>query len=329
MTRSMTMLCLALAACGGDKDDTTGDTGPTGTTGTPPSADLVFTDANNYTFESDLQISAVEVAPETDLLIDWSGVTTDIRGRSVDPTQVEQILFVEFGATQAEVLTKIDANDLQQSDALNQYLYFNNGQTSIQASDLSILGNPFDLELLKPESSKTWLLSLTNIVDSRFDFLMNTFVVPTEGSKNTMVVLDDSSATLTFEVDLQSAPALRTSSSFDEYTLDWSAATKDVFGRDLDVGLVTRLIIGKVATDDISAVEADFLQLYELADELYTQDVNGLTFANLSGATLQSDGTTPFAGFTADGTWVVGIECTRQECTNPAPLLLSVVEVVD
>ena len=348
MTRWMFLsLCLA-AACSGDKEDTTDtadtdtpgdddddvtgdDDDDTGVTGDDdddaPTGDMVFTDANNYTFESDLQISAVEVMPEVDLLFDWSGLTTDIRGRSVDPLTVQQVLFVEFGSTQAEILEKIDANDLQQKDALNQYLYFNGGVSSIYVSEMSILGNPFDLGLLTVDPDRTWLLSLTNIVDSRFDFLMNTFVVPTAGSKNTMVVIDDNSATLTFDVDLATAPALQTVAGLPEYTLDWSAATTDVFGRPLDLNLVTRLIVGKVATDNLGDVEADFLQLYELADELYTLDVNGLTFANLNQAVLQADGATAFSGFSTDGTWVVGIECTRQECTNPAPLLLAVVEV--
>lgn len=342
MTRWMFLsLCLATVACSGDKDETTDDTatvtGDDDDTVTPgdddddtstpaPSGDMVFTDANNYTFESEFQIGAVEVMPEADLLIDWSGLTTDIRGRAVDPLAIDQVLFVEFGATQAEILEKIDANDLQQSDALNQYLYFNGGVDNIMVSEMAILGNPFDLTLLQEDASKTWLLSLTNIVEARFDFLMNTFVVPTEGSKNTMVVIDDDSASLTFTVDLATAPALQTAAGLPGYSLDWSAATTDVFGRDLDLALVSRLIIGKVATDDIAQVEADFLQLYEKADELYTLDVNGLTFADLTQATEQTTGAT-FGGFSTDGTWVVGIECTRQECTNPAPLLLAVVEV--
>lgn len=340
MTRWM-FLSLALAtACSGSKDETTptdtastpgDDDDVTGdddddTTTMPPSGDMVFTDANNYTFESEFQIGTVEVAPETDLLIDWSGLTTDIRGRSVDPLDIDQLLFVQFGATQAEILTKIDANDLQQSDALNQYLSFTTGVDNLMLSEMSILGNPFDLGLMVEDANKTWLLSLTNIVDARFDFLMNTFVVPTAGSKNTMVVIDDDSASLTFDVDLSSAPALQTAAGLPAYTLDWSAATTDVFGRELNLALVSRLIIGKVATDDLTQVEAEFLQLYENAEELYTLDVNGLTFADLSGATEQTSGAA-FGGFTADGTWVVGIECTRQECTNPAPLLLAVVEV--
>jgi len=320
MHRWIALGLLATVACGGDKDGTD--------SAAPPTGDLVFTDANNYGFESDLQIGAVEVEAESDFTIDWSGVTTDIRGRAVNPSEVQQLLLVELNSTQAEVLTKIDANDLQQADAVNQYIFDNASNVSaIDVSQMEILSNPIELGLLSDDPNSTWLLSLTNIDDGRFDFLMNTFVVPTTGSGNTAVDFDDSSASLTFSADLQSADALVTGAGLDAYTLDWSGATTDVFGRPLDLGLVTRLIIGKVGTTDLGQVETDFLQLYELADELYTLDVNGLTYADMTQATLKSDGTTPFSGFTTDGTWVVGIECTRQECTNPAPLLLAVVEV--
>jgi len=326
MPRWIVLGLLATAACSGSDKDTTTDSGVGDDDDDVVGCELVFTDANNYGFESDLQISAVEVMPESELTIDWSGVTTDIRGRAVDPTAVEQLLLVELERTQSEVLADIDANDLQQSDAVNQYLYFNGGVDTIQVTDMEILGNPMDVGLLEVDPDSTWLLSLTNITDARFDFLVNTFVVPTAGSTNTTVEMTDSSATLTFDADLQSATKLKAEAGATGCSLDWDAATTDVFGRELDLGLVTRLIIGKVGTEDLSQVEADFLQLYELSDELYTLDVNGLTYAELDGAVEQTSGET-FGGFTSDGTWIVGIECTRQECTNPAPLLLAVVDV--
>ena len=328
--RGLAWLMLGAMACGGgsDGDDPTGSqTTDSGTTGVVDPSLLMLTDAHNYSFSSDLQIGTVEVAPATDLAIDWSAVTRDIRGRSVDPLTVQQLLLVELDGTPADVLQKIDANDLQQADALNQYLFLNWGRDEIAASEMSILGNDLDVELLTEDPSTTWLLSLANIIDQRFDFLLNTFVVPTTGATNTDVVFTDTSATLTFDADLQSGQRLVSAEGLEAYELDWSEATTDVFGRPLDLGLVTRVIVGKVGTDDIGQVEADFLQLYELADELYVLSVNGDESADLLEATLEGDDSTSFAGFTADGTWVVGVECTRQECTNPAPLLMAVVDV--
>ena len=147
-----------------------------------------------------------------------------------------------------------------------------------------------------------------------------------EGKKSSSL-FDDDSAQLDFDVDLQSADALCSAPDVAGTTIDWSGVTNDAYGRPLDLALVNNLVIGHVAEENLDDVEELFLRLYEEADQVYDLDVNSLTFADLSGAVSRLDGTSTFGGFTADGTWVVAIECTRQECTNPAPLLLAVIEV--
>ena len=44
---------------------------------------LVFEQQNNYEFSGQLGLETVTVQSQTDLTIDWSAVTTDIRGRAV------------------------------------------------------------------------------------------------------------------------------------------------------------------------------------------------------------------------------------------------------
>jgi len=326
MTRAHLGLCaaLALSACSGSKDkapDPT-DTGPECGT------EVFFEDANNYSFTASFHIGEVAVAPKTPLTIDWSGVTVDIRGRPVDPAAIEQLLFVELDLTQSEVLDKIDANALDQSDAGSQLLWDNDGETSMSSDEFTQIGNPIDYDALDDDPSQSWLLSVINYqIDGRFDFLMNTFVVPTTGSTNTEVVLDNSTSTLDFEVDLHSADRLCFAPDEPELVLDWVNVTTDAYDRPLDLAYVNNLVIGHIPDGDIENVEGIFLRLYDEADQLYDLNVNGLSFAYLDEAVSREDGTTPFPGFSDDGTWVVAIECTRSECTNPAPVLLGVVEV--
>ncbi len=326
MTRAYLGLCavLALGACSGsdDKDPTTTDTGPECGT------EVFFEDSNNYSFTAAFQIGAIEVAPETTLNVDWSGVTVDIRGRAVDPSSIEQLLFVEFDLTQSEILEKIDANALDQSDAgSSQLLWDNTGVTTMSSDEFTQIGNPIDYSALDDDPSQSWLLSVINYqIDGRFDFLMNAFVVPTAGSTNTDVVLDNATSTLEFDVDLQTADRLCFAPDEPELVLDWINVTTDAYNRDLDLAYVNNLVIGHIPDDNIENVEGLFLRLYEEADQLYDLDVNGLSFAYLDEAVSRADGTTPFPGFSSDGTWVVAIECTRSECTNPAPILLGVVE---
>jgi hypothetical protein len=313
----MSSSLLACSGDGGDKDSGTETCEP----------NLNFVDGNNYSFESEFVIGSIAVAPESDLTIDWSAVTTDIRGRSVVPAEVEQLLAVRFLLPQSEILEKIDGSALDAADSDLQYLLFNSGVDSASITEFSIIGNPFDVAGLSVSDEQTWLLSMANVVGSRFDFLMNTFIVPTEGETNTTVALTNSSATLNFDVDLGSAEPLLASTT-GPTVLDWSGVTTDAYGQPLDLSLVNNLVIGHVADEDITNVEGVFLRLYDEADQVYDLSVNSLTSADLSLAVSRADGT-PFPGFTADGTWVVAIECVRQECTNPAPLLLAVVEVCE
>ena len=194
----MSWSLLACSGDGGDKDSGTETCEP----------NLNFVDGNNYSFESEFVIGSIAVAPESDLTIDWSAVTTDIRGRSVVPAEVEQLLAVRFLLPQSEILEKIDGSALDAADSDLQYLLFNSGVDSASITEFSIIGNPFDVAGLSVSDEQTWLLSMANVVGSRFDFLMNTFIVPTEGETNTTVALTNSSATLNFDVDIGSAEPL-------------------------------------------------------------------------------------------------------------------------
>lgn len=317
------ILVLAAVGCGG-KDKDPDDLSP----------DLVATDANNYSYSGTMAINAVNVASQSDPTVDWCSLTTDIRGRAVDPVQLDRLILIEIDLTQDEVLSKIENNDLTQADTVTQWIFQNEsaGVCSANLSEFSILANSFQPDDFI-ESGHTWLLSATYFDPeySQFDFAMTKFVVPTDGETNTDIQITDDCASLDFDADLHSAAPLKTSASFDSYTLDWSGVTQDVNGREWDDEKANRLLIGKVDATDIADVEDVFLRVDSEASELYRlyDDesgvllVSGETSADLMLAT--DDAGNPFPGFTTDGIWLVGVECTS--CTSPAPLLLSVVEV--
>ena len=324
LTRTLALSAL-LMACSGDKNE---DTGAMKSFATP---DMVMLDENNYDYIGDIQIGTQTVATGVEVSVDWCSLTTDLRGRVVtDPSAIDRVLFIEFSLTPEEVMAKVEANALVQADTVTQWLLLSPESCTANLSDFSILGNIFDPEADLVESDNTWLLSVSNYPDGRFDILMSTFVEPLESETNSSVVVDDDSSTLSFDTDLHSADPLVTSASFDEYSLDWSGVDNDVNGVPFDKLLGNRLLIGKVAADNITDVESIFLRLDDEAEELYylsdvdgEQQVYGRTAADLMLATDLAGNN--FGGFTTDGVWLVGIECLS--CTSPAPLLLSVVEV--
>lgn len=320
--RHMTPFALALVvACGGDKDaDTAAALSP----------DLVMTDANNYVFLGDIEIGAVEIERGSDALVDWCGLTTDIRGRSIDdPSAIERVLLLELELTQEEVMAKVESNTLSQADTNTQWIVSDPGACALNFSEFTILGNVLDPEDVGANDN-TWLASVANFPDGRFDILMSSFVAPSDTSTNTNVLITDTSSVLSVEVDLASSAPIVAPAGADAYTLDWSDLNTDAYGSEYDDEKGNRILIGKVNYDTVAEVEDVFLRVDSEADELYylstvdgTPVVQGETDADLMLAT-DADGNA-FTGFTTDGIWLLGIECLS--CTSPAPLALSVVEV--
>lgn len=288
--------------------------------------DLVFEDTNNYSYAADFESTPIEIPVATDLTVDWSALTTDIRERPVDdPSSIDQLSLLNIKSPVEDVFTKIATNDLGQEDAQDIYLFVNDGQTSCSLSDFAVTGINIDLALLAENPDETWLLSLMNLPDGRTDILSTLVLLPTSTAAPSTLSFTDGVSNLTnLAVDLHSAPAIETREGIGPYTLDWSAVTVDTFGHTFDPLLADELIIGHYGTEDLAEIEGrEFLQLDSVADELYRLDVFGVTGEALDGA-VDADGNA-FAGFTADGTWLVGIVCTT--CATPVPLILSVVTV--
>ena len=282
---------------------------------------FAYEDANNYSYTGALTINTVEVAPQSDLTIDWSGLTTDIRGRVADPTAIQQVSIASFTGTNEEIVGKAEQNEIAQSDAQDIYLYDNAGASTAQLADFAITGIGMDVGLVTVDPNMTWFLSLLNLPDGRTDILSSLLLVPTEGSTNTVVSFADDSAKLDVTVEIGASPM--TAKEGKVPTFDWSGATKDVFGHEFDDQLADELLIAHYSSGDIAEIEANFLQLDTAADEIYRANAFALRALPL-GEALDDSGNA-FAGFTADGTWLIGIICTT--CTTPIPFILAAVDV--
>ncbi|MEQ1504017.1 MAG: hypothetical protein ABMB14_17375 [Myxococcota bacterium] len=283
---------------------------------------LVYGDDNTYSYAGVLDIAAVEVRAGAEVSVDWSGLTTDIRGRPLDPTTVEQASFLSLLGPLDEVLDLIAANEIGQDDSPLIYLHQNDGGSTADLSTFESTA-PIDLAVMTEDPNVTWLLSVMNVPDGRNDILSSVVLVPKVAATNQAAALTASTASLTVDVHLDGAP-LTTAAGRGPYALDWSGATVDVFGHPFDPLIGDELVLAHFATEDPAEVEAAFLQLDTAADRLYRLDAFGVTAVDDLAAATDGSGAA-FDGFTADGTWLAGISCTT--CTTPVPLLLTVVEV--
>ena len=284
----------------------------------PVSSDLVLGDGDNWRFEATMAVTTQDLAEGEDATIRWDDLSTDLQQRGVDPLAIDRLSLVSFDLGLDELLDAITTNDLRQSSVRDYRLLEDaTGRTSAQLSELSILGNTFDptTEWVSDEdSSATWLLTLWDLDrEGRDDILTSIAVVPSPGAGTEVAFTDESAS---FALSATFAEPLVTAAEAGPYPLDWSGLSTDASGHELDPLLGDQLLVMHTM-EEVSALESDLIGVSNAATR-YRMGVYGETSAQLGGA--QTAEGEAFGGFTSEGTWLVGIECST--CTNPVPLVL-------
>jgi len=293
---------------------------------------LVMEQKNNYTYSNTIDIQSVEVGSGADANVDWSGLATDVRARTVDPTQVQQISLVKFSYSLDELLPLVAQNKIDAQKQADEIYLFDNClsdgdpcTTSNTLGAFQITGIAFDpATLLLEDDSVTWLVSVLDKPRGSIDLLMSKAITPKDASNNHDVTVGDGDTTLDYTVDLHSAPSIQAPAGSPDVSLDWSAVKKDVYGNDYNSVAGDTLLIGHYSGQTVDDVEAEFLQLDTAATEVYrTSVVQATSLDDLSIATDEAGNA--FPGFDTDGTWLVGVQCST--CSTPVPLLLATVSV--
>jgi hypothetical protein len=144
-------------------------------------------------------------------------------------------------------------------------------------------------------------------------------------STNTTVSLTNASTMLTYHADLHSLHPTGVPASTAALTLDWgppqSMLMTNALGAAFTPTEITSALVGHY-TQTPAELETRFLDLEMIATDLYTAPVDiGTT---LDFTTLKNSAGGSFPGVTADGTWLVGLQCGN--CRNPAPWYLTVLQ---
>lgn len=283
---------------------------------------LVMTEDNNYTQESTLTLGHYAVQEQADTTIDWSALTLDLRGRPLDPTTVDQLYFSLLDMTEDALVDRVLANDIPQSEAISSTWGNESQISSATITDFNLLGNPFDLSELLADPAKTWVVTLVEVPEGTSEQQVLMTVVVDPGANPGTVDITNGTSVVSVTPDLHTPPPIVVTGGADSYTMDWSGMTVDVFGNDFDTLIANTLWIVHYP-GSVSDVEADFLLADYNADAVYKLDVRGKDNALLTEAT-DAD-CNAFAGFTADGTWLVGL--VDKGSLSPLPLVMAVVSV--
>ena len=137
-----------------------------------------------------------------------------------------------------------------------------------------------------------------------------------------VVTMSDESTHLEWQTDLEALTPTVVPAGTPDVVIDWSAMTTHGYGGTFVPNQITEVLIGRLSKS-VAEIEADFLNLEFIADDIWRANVTSGTSFKLGDLTHEENGSA-FPGVTADETWVLGLLCTT--CTNPTPWYITTVE---
>lgn len=339
---SFTLLSLA---CGGGGAGASGGTGGAGGTSgggtgaacaTAGAATFSITDDTNYSFTSTLDIEMHTLKDHTDIVFDWSALTRDFYGADMDSAEdIDQVLISLWDLTPEELEYHINIDDLARGANEGAIMVYPDGSyTSTHLLSFGLLGDPLpnEDEIWKrfdtsrpdyqfPQNEHTFLLMAATGTDLGVGGRMLSLFNVDPSSSDTTLALGNDSTKLDWDVELEAAVPVSVPAGEPHLTIDWSPMTVNALGNEYLGTQITQAVVGHFATDSISELEQDFLQLKNAATGWWSGKV--LIGKSIDLGTLtDADGAT-FPGIDASGTWMVALFCTTS-CSNPAPWSLTV-----
>lgn len=340
---------LSLAGCGNGSDDPPGGSGGSGATGGSGtsgsgtsggtgggescSATFDATTTNNYTFSSTITLAPVLVKPESDLTFDWSAVSVDFMGHELDPAaDIDTANFVLWGLPEDELETKLNADDLKQSQSVvPATAETNNTKTSVGLFEFQAVSGQVitEEEILAYMSAETYppeqntytfiIASGSLLSNGRARMIQSVKLDP--ASSNTTVAVTNDSTKLDYEVDLLSLTPTMVPAGQADLTVSWEEILTNAMGHTFKPTQITEVRVAHY-TESQEELEGQFLDLELIAQNTWRDQEIAGTSVSLS--TLKDEAGGTFPGISAEGTWVLGLVCGS--CRNPAPWYLTVLK---
>ena len=355
----VSVVCLlGMLACDDSLDSTGGEDGGSGGTdqdseeacevgdlsqvcATGPMSAVTLRDEQNYAFSSSLDISSMVVrggSPIVDLTIDWSGVTRDFMGHEVNPlTDIDMVIITVWQLSQAEIIDMMNRDALDLKKLWGAIMtYPNDSFTQENLLDFTLYGNPItapdDVRLrdsyfnaadpdYNPALHTHMVIAQTGDQQPGKNVRMLQFFTLDTNAAETRIDVTKDSAALSYTADLRSLERIPVAQGTPAISINWEYLTLNAAGREFIPTLVSRVVVAHYDMT-VCEIEDRFLDLETIHDQWYFADL-GVVATEIDLSTLATVDGAPFPGITADGTWIVGLFCTN-ECSNPAPLFLTV-----
>lgn len=299
------------------------------------SLSLMADPANNYTFDSTVTLTVQKVAPNTPLNFNWSGLTVDIQQQPINPAgeEVQTVLLALLGLTKEDFEAHLNANAQLNTYSKAAMAFYPQGQTAANMYEFSAPGNvtplapeeinPYLDPVAFPPESNVYAVLIQDEYDPAYGVRMVQAFQLDPNSLVTDVVIDNNSASLTYQTDLAAVVPVQVPVANANITVDWSGMNdvhNNALGDKWAKGSIEEVMIGHYNLTPAELTQ-QFLGLENIADQMYRAPVPLGSKLNLSMLVEETTGA-PFTGIDGTGTWVLALNCTK--CTNPAPWYLTI-----
>jgi len=341
------VLALALSAC---SDNGGGGNGPVckSPNGLAPQCmnkDVKADEANNYKFSSTLSFPPIKVQPKAELTFEWGGLTKSFLGHPVAKDDVDMVSVLSWGMTLPDLEEGLNADTLFQSDLTTVPLTLTTdgntagipaGATTAKTLEFTLNGTPiepgtavspeivlsyFDADEYPPEYTTYLAMVAKGTAVGEGTLMIQSFITD-KSSTNTKVEIKNDSTKLTWKANLQELTPTGVPVGEPAINFDWTDSIEtNALGGTFDPDSVTHVLLGRY-DENVCGLETKFLDIELIATELYEADILVGNSVDLS--TLTDKDGNKFPGISADGTWLLALQCGV--CRNPAPWYLTILK---
>ena len=269
-----------------------------------------LTDDNNFRYQGSLDIASVPVRAYENIRIDWSQLSQSIQGQYVDATQVQEALLLVFPRLRPSEIMEAFANDTLEQSEIGLYMRCESNTAQCLLDDFGLLGSYPGLSEHFTAQEGSWLIVLQH--EEILGAVSLVFIEPDIQNTSTEVQFKNDSASLSAEVNIQSASSLHVDKNT-PWRVNWSQLQRTGQDNPLDIHRINRLELGRY-DKSIQELEEQFFYLPDLALESQSFDVEGVQEMDLPSLIQQ-------------GTWLLVLWCDT--CNNPVPPFVGRIHVDD
>lgn len=288
------------------------------------STDLVLADEHNYSYSGTLDFPTYTTAENVPLVVDYSQLTKDMLCHDLDPAVdvVHAGLSLFQNLPCPDLLEGFTKNTVLQSDLFGYVDIATLGATSIQLTEMTYAGNQVDVQsLYSHQDDGCWIFNLSAGDSFDDEILYAAILDPLPESDVETAYLEDDCEVADFDFNLSELTSLPVEADACSVNVDWSGIVYTAQGDFFKPSEIDTVMLARYSDKGAADLEAQFLDLELIADDLWIQSVSG-DDASLEGL-VTADGKA-FEGFDTESTWVLALLCSS--CRNPAPLFLTLLD---